>query len=60
VLYGVASLGMQIQLRWTYDLIEHAKFWQTEQSFDTIDSHEQGSSFWGYGCPAFCEASCLG
>jgi hypothetical protein len=49
---------MQIQPLWTYDLIDHAEFWQTEQRFDTIDVHEQGSSF-GVACfPEFCEESC--
>src|SRR5687768_10676769 len=28
-------------------VIKHAKFRQTEQGVDTIDVHEQGSSFWG-------------
>jgi hypothetical protein len=49
---------MQLQLCGTYDLIEHAKFWQTKQGFDTIDIHEQGSSFWVDRFPAFCEKSC--
>jgi hypothetical protein len=37
---------MQLQSLWAYDLIDDAKFWQTEQRFDTIDIHGQGSSFW--------------
>jgi hypothetical protein len=36
---------MQLQLLGAYDLIDNAKFWQTEHGFDTIDVHEQGSSF---------------
>jgi hypothetical protein len=37
---------MHIQPLGTYDLINDVEFWQTKQGFDTIDSHEQGSSFW--------------
>jgi len=48
---------MHIQPLGVYDLIDHAKFWQTKQRFDTIDIHEQGSSFW-VGFPEFCEEFC--
>jgi hypothetical protein len=37
---------MQIQALGAYDLIDDAEFWQTEQGFDTINIHEQDSSFW--------------
>jgi hypothetical protein len=37
---------MQIELRRVDDLIDNVKFWQTEHGFDTINIHEQGSSFW--------------
>jgi hypothetical protein len=43
---GVPPFKMQLQSLWAYDLIDDAKFWQTEQRFDTIDIHGQGSSFW--------------
>jgi hypothetical protein len=48
---------MHIQPLGVDDLIDHAKFWQTEQRFDTIDIHEQGSSFW-VSFPEFCEEFC--
>jgi hypothetical protein len=54
---GRAPLEMYIQPLRVYDLIDNAKFWQTEQRFDTIDIHEQGSSFW-VRCPEFCEEFC--
>jgi hypothetical protein len=55
---GLASLEMQLQLLGADDLIDNAKFWQTEQGFNTIDVHEQDSSFWGDGFPTLCEESC--
>jgi hypothetical protein len=48
---------MQIQPLWADGLIDDAEFGQTEQSFDTIDIHAQGSSF-GVGFPEFCKESC--
>jgi hypothetical protein len=42
---GVPPFEMHIQPLWADDLIDDAEFWQTEQRFDTIDIHEQGSSF---------------
>ena len=36
---------MHIQPFRAYDLIDHVPFWQTEQGFDTLDIHEQGSCF---------------
>src|SRR6266496_3519965 len=44
---GVPPLEMQIQPLWAAGLIDDAEFGQTEQSFDTIDIHAQGSSFGG-------------
>jgi hypothetical protein len=35
---------MQIQLIGVYDQIENATFGQTEQGFDAINIHEQGSA----------------
>jgi len=55
---GIPSFERQIQPLWAYDLIDHVEFWQTEQGFDTIDIHEQGSSFWLACFPEFCEESC--
>src|SRR5437879_9712111 len=49
---------MQIQPLWAYDLIDHVQFWQTEQGFDTIDIHEQGSFFWVTCFLECCEESC--
>jgi hypothetical protein len=37
---------MQIQVLGAYDLMDDAEFWQSEQGFDTINIHEQDSSFW--------------
>jgi hypothetical protein len=54
---GVPPLEMHIQPLWADDLIDDAEFWQTEQSFDTIDIPVQGSSFW-VGFPEFCKESC--
>jgi hypothetical protein len=34
------------------------QFWQTEQGFDTLDIHEQGSCFWVTCVPEYCEESC--
>jgi hypothetical protein len=50
-------LEVQLQPLWADDLIDNTKFWQTEQRFDTIDIHEQDSSFW-VSFPEFCEESC--
>jgi hypothetical protein len=50
---------MQLQPLRADDLIDNTKFWQTEQRFDTIDIHEQDSSFW-VSFPEFCEESCTG
>src|SRR5712691_11954230 len=55
---GLPSFEMQIQPFWAYDLIDHVQFWQTEQGFDTIDIHEQGSFFWVTCFPECCEESC--
>jgi hypothetical protein len=54
----VPPLEMQIQLLGAYDLIDDVKFWQTEQLFDTIDIHEQGSSFWVCDFLEFGKESC--
>jgi hypothetical protein len=42
----VASLKVHIQPLGADDLMDDVEFWQTEQGFDTIDIHGQGSSFW--------------
>src|SRR5439155_2961486 len=55
---GLPSFEMQIQPLWAYDLIDHVQFWQTEQGFDTIDIHEQGSFFWVTCFLECCEESC--
>jgi len=49
---------MHIQPFRAYDLIDHVPFWQTEQGFDTLDIHEQGSFFWVTCFPEYCEESC--
>jgi hypothetical protein len=56
---GVASLKVHIEPLGADDLIDDVEFWQTEQGFDTIDIHEQGSSFWVGDFPEFDKESCV-
>jgi hypothetical protein len=49
---------MQIQPRGADDLIDDAKFWQTQQGFDSIDIHAPDSSIWVVCFPEFCQESC--
>src|SRR5207245_1668633 len=39
---GVSAFEMQRKLLWTENLTDNAKFWETEQRFDTMEIHEHG------------------
>ena len=39
---GGSAFEMQRKLLWTENLIDNAKFWETEQRFETMEIHAHG------------------